>query len=183
LKSGRHNEELGQFYNSFLIFCQAPAYQGRPIAGERAAKAGLWPMPRNAHAQLYVIRDSKTGIVSEYDAKTGEVINANFITGLSRPVALAVNGNTFFVTNENGGTVGKYDANTGGAINPGFITGLSGPEGLALSGNSLFVTNLNGGAVGSGTVGNYDANTGTAINASFITGLNNPVGLAVKSAK
>jgi len=142
------------------------------------AIAGLWPMPRNAHAQLYVIRDSKTGIVSEYDAKTGEVINANFITGPSRPVALAVKGNTLFVTNENGGTVGKYDASTGGAINPGFITGLSGPEGLALSGNSLFVTNLNGGAVG-----NYDANTGTAINASFITGLNNPVGLAVKSAK
>jgi hypothetical protein len=73
------------------------------------AIAGLWPMPRNAHAQLYVIRDSKTGIVSEYDAKTGEVINANFITGLSRPVALAVKGNTLFVTNENGGTVGKYD--------------------------------------------------------------------------
>jgi hypothetical protein len=39
LKSGRHNEELGQFYNSFLIFCEVSAYQGRPIAGERAAKA------------------------------------------------------------------------------------------------------------------------------------------------
>jgi DNA-binding beta-propeller fold protein YncE len=115
------------------------------------AIAGLWPMPRNAHAQLYVIRDSKTGIVSEYDAKTGEVINANFITGLSRPVALAVNANTLFVTNFRSGTIGKYDATTGGAISPGFITGLRGPFGLAVNGNTLFVTNF-----GSGTVGKYD---------------------------
>jgi DNA-binding beta-propeller fold protein YncE len=142
------------------------------------AIAGLWPMPRNAHAQLYVIRGSKTGIVSEYDAKTGEVINANFITGLSRPVALAVNGNALFVTNFRSGTIGKYDATTGGAINASFITGLSEPFFLALLGNKLFVANF-----GSATVGEYDSKTGVAINASFITGLNNPVGLAVKIAK
>jgi hypothetical protein len=54
------------------------------------AIAGLWLMPRNAHAQLYVIRGSKYGIVSEYDAKTGAAINASFITGLNNPVGLAV---------------------------------------------------------------------------------------------
>ena len=54
------------------------------------AIAGLWRMPRNAHAQLYVIRGSKTGIVSEYDAKTGVAINASFITGLTDPFGLAV---------------------------------------------------------------------------------------------
>jgi len=96
------------------------------------AIAGLWPMPGNAHAQLYVIRDSKTGIVSEYDAKTGEVINANFITGLSGPEGLALSGNSLFVTNLNGGAVGNYDANTGTAINASFITGLNNPVGLAV---------------------------------------------------
>ena len=37
-------------------------------------------MPRNARAQVYVTHFS---IVSEYDATTGGVINASFITGLT----------------------------------------------------------------------------------------------------
>jgi hypothetical protein len=144
------------------------------------AFAALWAMPRNACAQLYVINNF--GGVSEYNATTGEVINASFITGLIDPAGLAVKGNTLFVANS-GGFVGKYDATTGAAINPGFITGLSQPFGLALLGNTLFVANQAGRSRGAGTIGTYDATTGAAINASFITGLSAPFGLAVKSAK
>src|ERR1700741_1476968 len=85
----------------------------------------LCAMPRNAQAQLYILQNnpSQVGIVSEYSTK-GALINANFITGLSDPVQIAVSDNALFVTNNEGGTVGKYDATTGGAINAGFITGL-----------------------------------------------------------
>src|SRR5215469_8577530 len=94
------------------------------------AIAALSAMPRNAHAQLYVIHS--IGDVSEYYAKTGAVINANFITGLSGPADLALLGNTLFVVNENSGTVGQYDATTGAAINASFITGLTRLLGIAV---------------------------------------------------
>ena len=133
-------------------------------------------MPRNAQAQLYVTQAYDR--ISEYDTKTGEVINPSFVTGLNEPFALALVGNTLFVTNlafgrRGEGTVGKYDATTGAAINPSFITGLTWPDGLAVLGDTLFVSNIR-----NGTVGKYDASTGAAINTSFITGLN-PEGLAV----
>ena len=92
-------------------------------------------MPKNACAQLYVTSrpGSGAGVVSEYDASTGKVINANFITGLDGPDGLAVLGNTLFVANQGIGTVGKYDAKTGAAISPNFITGLTFPTGLAVT--------------------------------------------------
>jgi hypothetical protein len=124
-----------------------------------------------AHAQLYVSQGSTVG---EYDATTGAAINANFITGLSAPVGLALSGNTLFVANNGSGTVGEYNATTGAAINANFITGLSNPTGLALSGNTLFVANQT-----SNTVGEYNATTGAAINASFITGLSHTFNLAL----
>jgi len=40
--------------------------------------------------------------VGKYDAITGEVINADFITGLLHPRGLAINGNTLFVVNVQG---------------------------------------------------------------------------------
>jgi hypothetical protein len=49
--------------------------------------AELWAMPRNAHAQLYVISQSDD-VVGEYDATTGAAINANFIL-IPAPTALA----------------------------------------------------------------------------------------------
>jgi DNA-binding beta-propeller fold protein YncE len=74
--------------------------------------------------------------VGKYDATTGKVINAKFITGLHDPRGLAVLGDTLFVTNfESGGdsgTVGKYDATTGATINAKFITGLEQPQGIAV---------------------------------------------------
>jgi hypothetical protein len=52
------------------------------------AAAALWAMPKNAHA--------------------GGAISPSFITGLNEPYALAVFGNTLFVTNSLGDTVGNY---------------------------------------------------------------------------
>ena len=90
-----------------------------------------WAMSTNAQAQLYLTQED-AGVVSKYDAKTGAVINANFITGLSFPAGLALRGNTLFVVNNLNGTVGEYDATTGATINANFVTGLSTPFGLAI---------------------------------------------------
>ena len=99
------------------------------------AIAVLWAVLRNARAQLYVSSRPEGGlfgVVSEYNATTGEVIRANLITGLSVPRALAVSGNKLFVANTVSGTVSEYDATTGEVIKANFITGLSNPEGIAV---------------------------------------------------
>jgi hypothetical protein len=146
------------------------------------AVAVLWAVPRNAQAQVYVLEQSTTSgtvSVSEYSTK-GELINANFITGLSA-TQIAVSGNNLFVVNYPLGTngwVGKYDATTGAAINVSFITALNSPSKLAVSNNSLFVS-YNGQQ--GFTIAKYDATTGAAINASFITALNSPSKLAVSN--
>jgi 6-phosphogluconolactonase (cycloisomerase 2 family) len=133
--------------------------------------AALWAAPRNARAQLYVTNrpGGGAGVVSEYDAQTGDLINANFITGLHNPLALALREDTLFVSNQATGTIGKYDAKTGAAINPGFIIGLKSPGDLDWSGFDLFVTTSSG-------VGKYDVTTGAAINPRFITGLGGRAG-------
>jgi outer membrane protein assembly factor BamB len=105
-------------------------------------------------------------MVVAYNATTGAVINANFITGLSFPTGLAVFGKTLFVADLQDGSVGAYNATTGSTINANFITGLIAPVGLAVSGNTLFVVNHEFG----GAIGKYDATTGAAINATFLTG-------------
>lgn len=147
----------------------------RPFYAFLIAIAVLCAMPRNASAQLYVTQAG--GLVSEYDATTGEVIKAKFIKGLHVPVGLAVSGkdNVLFVTNATTGTVGKYDASTGAVIKANFITGLDWPVGIAIKGKTLWV----GSGVLTGTVGKYNANTGKAINASFITGLLHPLGIVL----
>jgi hypothetical protein len=72
----------------------------------------VWAMPSRANAQVYIslIAD---GVVSEYDEVTGQLVNANFITGLSGPNELVLSGDNLFVANESDGTVGKYSAKTG----------------------------------------------------------------------
>jgi hypothetical protein len=114
-----------------------------------------------------------TSNVGEYNATTGAVINANFITGLELPRGLAVSGNNLFVTNWGApySTVGEYDATTGAAMNANFATGLNTPGGLAVSGNDLFVADY-----GNSTVIQYDTTTGAVIN---FYRLASPSGLAV----
>jgi outer membrane protein assembly factor BamB len=140
--------------------------------------ATLWAMPRNALAQLYVgnARGFGGGIVSKYSAKTGHVISANFITGLSNsPPVLAVKENTLFVSDYD--SIGEYDATTG-VIQKAFFTGLRIIIGLALlvpsngTGYHLAVSDAN-------RVSTYDATTGAVIKADFITGLGEVGGLAV----
>ena len=56
------------------------------------AIAVLWAVLRNARAQLYVSSRPEGGlfgVVSEYNATTGEVIKVNFITGLGNPEGIA----------------------------------------------------------------------------------------------
>jgi hypothetical protein len=136
--------------------------------------AVLWLMPRNARAQLYVGNATGfgEGVVSKYSAKTGHVINANFITGLSNPpLALAVEGNTLFVSDHD--SIGKYDATTGAVIKKDFFTGLriiiafvlilpKSDTGYSLAQNGVIWEIVDG-------VGLAD----------FITGLDQPSGLAV----
>src|SRR5690348_731553 len=91
----------------------------------------LWAMPRSARAQVLYVSQGGDSIVGEYDATSGAAINANLITGLNRPVGLALSGNNLLVVNFGGTTVGEYNATTGAAINANFITVLAGSYGLA----------------------------------------------------
>jgi hypothetical protein len=56
--------------------------------------AGLWAMSGNARANLYLTQAATvgvpTGVVSEYNAATGEVIKANFVTELNQAQGIAV---------------------------------------------------------------------------------------------
>src|SRR5258708_18933948 len=134
------------------------------------AAAALSAMPRNARAQLYVTQRSPDGIVSKYNATTGTLIKAHFITGVNDPSALALLDNELFVANKGSGSVGEYDATTGAAINASFITGLHGTFlGLVLSKSELrlFVVNS---SFGNNPVRNYDATTGAALTPSSIPG-------------
>lgn len=102
--------------------------------------AALWAVPRSARAQLYVNQDANPSSqlvasgVGEYNAATGAAINANFISGLNEPLALAVSANTLYVADiiGAGGTIRAYNAGTGAVINANFITGLD-PSGIAVS--------------------------------------------------
>jgi hypothetical protein len=116
------------------------------------------------------------GYVGKYDATTGAVIKAKFITGLG-PYGIAVKGPnasfphpTLFVAFAGlHPAVGKYDATTGEVIKADFITGPNfAPLTLAVSGNALFVVNIENFAVDK-----YNATTGEVIKADFITRLPN----------
>ncbi len=114
------------------------------------------------------------GGVRKYDA-AGSVTNANFITGINYPQALAVRGNKLFVANTGTNAIEEYDLATGAVINAAFVTGLNAPLGLAVSGNDLFVAN----GLDSGVIGRYSAATGAALNSQFVSGLYYPQSLTV----
>ena len=124
------------------------------------------------------------GVIAEYNATTGALIDGSFITGLNIPEGIWLSGNNLYVANNaafnnlfggplTNGTVGEYDATTGAAINASLVSGLNQPADVAVLGNNLYVSTF------SNNVGLYDATTGATINANFITGLNDPQGLFV----
>lgn len=125
---------------------------------------------------LYVANYS-SNIVSTYDAITGSVINANFITGLDNPRGLALDSSgNIFVSNYNTGVIGKYNATTGAAVNASLVTGAINPFGITVDGNDLYVSNFN---FTVNTIGKYSAVDGSVINSAFVTEIGNPTGLAV----
>jgi hypothetical protein len=68
---------------------------GRPI---------LTVLCASLHAQIIYVGQVGSEKIGEYDATTGGVINANFISGLNDPWGLALSGNSLFVA--------SYDART-----------------------------------------------------------------------
>ncbi len=84
---------------------------------------------------LFVANGSK---ISEYNATTGNVVNASFITGLNAPHGLFVLGNDLYIANFGGNTVSEYDLTTGVAVTgyvspvtlnePSFLAVTSAPE-------------------------------------------------------
>ena len=83
---------------------------------------------------LYVSDNAAGGNVGAYNATTGAVINASFITGAGTFVeGLGVFNNTLYVASDTAHGVGSYDATTGAAINSTFITGLNSPFQLVIA--------------------------------------------------
>jgi 6-phosphogluconolactonase (cycloisomerase 2 family) len=122
---------------------------------------------------ILVANNANTGTnantVGKYNAATGAVISAGFITGQGAPFGLALSpdGTHILVSNFNGITdkVASYNLSNGALANANFIgTGLSLPAGLAVLGNVLFVADL-----GNDRIGTYNATTGAVINANYIT--------------
>jgi hypothetical protein len=130
------------------------------------------------------------GSIEEYNATTGALVNAAFVTGLFAPEGITISGNTMYVVNntsafppENTGSIGEYNATTGAPINTSLVTGLYAPVATAVAGNDLYVTS-NPNVPGqpgfpnyAGVVGEYNASTGATINASLITGFQDPQGI------
>jgi hypothetical protein len=134
------------------------------------------------------------GTIAEYNATTGALINANFITGLSEPEGITISGNNLYVVNNAGddgphgllanvGSIGEYNATTGAAINASLVPNLYQPVATVVVGNDIYVTS-NPDVVGqpgypnnTGVVGEYDATSGATINASLITGFQDPQGI------
>lgn len=112
--------------------------------------------------------------VDLYNATTGALIQAGFVTGLgatARNLAVNENGDLYVAAN---GKVGIYNGTTGAAINSSFIT-LSGVLAMTLSGNNLYLSDFTTG----NSVRLYDATTGM-INGGFTTITNvTSIGLAV----
>lgn len=122
---------------------------------------------------LFVVNGSGT-TVGAYDANTGAVINASFISSPISPMSVAVSGNDLFVGywgdsggNGNGRGVARYNATTGALIDSSFIPGVA-PTGMTVLNNTLYVADYLW-----DTVGSYNATTGAVINASLFSGINN----------
>lgn len=85
------------------------------------------------------VAEGAPGIIEEYDATTGALIQSNFITGLHSPNDIKISGNDLFVLNQSD-SIGEYDATTGAAINANLITGVPNESAFALSGTNIFVS-------------------------------------------
>lgn len=81
-----------------------------------------------------LVADDVNNRISEYDATTGAVINAAFISGLNQPFGITSAGSLLYVGNTGSGTISEYDITSGALVNADFITGLAAgaPGGIAV---------------------------------------------------
>jgi PKD repeat protein/glutamine cyclotransferase len=152
--------------------------------------AALWAMPGSARAQqqALLVSQSAQNAINEYDATTGALIKANFITGIISPSGMLLSGNTLYVASGevNGGFINTYNATTGSLIKANFISNsglfgqINGAANLGLVGTTLYVANNF-----VDTISTYDATTGASINTPLIYGggaspeLRGPYGLVI----
>lgn len=84
-------------------------------------------------SDLFVVNQGNN-TVGKYNAATGAVINASFITsGLNTPYGIGIWDNFLYVTNHGSDTVAKFNATTGALIDGSFITNLADPTGIVIS--------------------------------------------------
>jgi WD40 repeat protein len=119
--------------------------------------------------------------ISQYDTKTGALINGNFVAPLNGPAGMAVSGDNLFVAYSQNGiaTVNEYNAKTGALIKANFIevttgypTDNSEPAAIAVYDNTILVAYIGRfGPAGQGidAIGQYNAQTGATMNFTFIT--------------
>lgn len=124
---------------------------------------------------LYVA-DFNSGNILRYTL--GGIQDASFSVGLTNPFAIAISGDTLWISQATGGaganTVKGYSLSTFTST-PTFTltTGLSTPEGLAVFGSTLYVANE-----GSGSITTFNTVTGVSTG-TFISGLSQPHGVTV----
>ena len=76
-------------------------------------------------------RTHGNGTIGEYTT-SGATVNASLITGLNRPMGIAVFGSGICLSRTvDGGTIGEYTT-SGATVNASLITGLSDPWGIAV---------------------------------------------------
>jgi hypothetical protein len=123
--------------------------------------AAAVPYPVQAR-QVLLVANVNTGTVAKYDPSTGAVIDANFLTGLNGPYALAVDANNRLFVDNGNNLVGVYDARTGAVINATLLQASSGiPGGIAVDNrNHLFQVV---GGPGPSFLDQFDATTGSFI--------------------
>ena len=109
----------------------------RGHVGLLAALLGFVLATSAARADQLLVTNAGTNTIGAYDATTGAVVNATFITGLSSPTGIAVSGSNLFVANAFANTIGEYNVTTGAPVNATFITGLSAPVGIAIASTSV----------------------------------------------
>jgi hypothetical protein len=130
---GEYNATTGQALNAnFITGLNAPT--GILVNGNTLFVAN--PAPDLADGIVADLLPLTFGKVGEYNATTGEAVDAEFITGAPPfdPIGLALLGNTLLVVDQSNGTVGQYNATTGEALNANFITGLTTPSFIVVKG-------------------------------------------------
>jgi hypothetical protein len=89
---------------------------------------------------LFITRTFNTfSEISEFNATTGALVNASFVTGLGTPMAMAMSGGDLFVADAGYYRIGEYNATTGAAVNASLISSLNYPVDVAVLGGGLFV--------------------------------------------